>query len=366
MMRRGLLRRGVPLLSAAGLATAATANADTPKPVGTKPAPKPVLKKAKNPDLVRVLGLSVSPPVAKPGTVVTVKLTLVNEGDAPVTNLDWVITTGATAKKGTLNLAAGQKKVVTVAFKAPKAGATKVQAALDPSKRINEPLSARVTNQVTLDVPVVAADNTWATWASAASKEAEDLIEQTASQFTCAKGGQIQSVTLSNLRLNVTTSSASPLHALNLKNHGVPEDVAKAFMETVFAAYKTWADDFVLSSFAAYPSFAAVPAPAAPPTANVPFPLVIGASPKGDAAFRASALEAAVISRLGEQAKSKDATAGIQAFAQAVSLRFEVWKVTQVVQNLMGKGPVPTFAPPYVPVGPVVMGDVISSCGILP
>jgi hypothetical protein len=29
----------------------------------------------------------------------------------------------------------------------------------------------------------------------------------------------------------------------------------------------------------------------------------------------------------------------------------------------MGKGPIPSFAPPYVPVGPVVMGDNISAPG---
>jgi hypothetical protein len=31
----------------------------------------------------------------------------------------------------------------------------------------------------------------------------------------------------------------------------------------------------------------------------------------------------------------------------------------------MGSGPVPTYAPPYVPVGPVVMGDNIATPGHL-
>jgi hypothetical protein len=31
----------------------------------------------------------------------------------------------------------------------------------------------------------------------------------------------------------------------------------------------------------------------------------------------------------------------------------------------MGKGQIPTFAPPYVPVGPVVGGDVLSIPGHL-
>ena len=35
------------------------------------------------------------------------------------------------------------------------------------------------------------------------------------------------------------------------------------------------------------------------------------------------------------------------------------------ITGLMGKGPVPTYAPPYVPVGPVAMGDNISAPGRL-
>jgi hypothetical protein len=34
-----------------------------------------------------------------------------------------------------------------------------------------------------------------------------------------------------------------------------------------------------------------------------------------------------------------------------------------MVTLLMGKGPVPSFAPPFVPVGPVVAGDNISQPG---
>ena len=37
-----------------------------------------------------------------------------------------------------------------------------------------------------------------------------------------------------------------------------------------------------------------------------------------------------------------------------------VWKSLQMVTNVQAKGPVPSFAPPYVPVGPVVMGDNIA------
>ena len=33
-----------------------------------------------------------------------------------------------------------------------------------------------------------------------------------------------------------------------------------------------------------------------------------------------------------------------------------IWQASTMVTNVLGTGPVPTFAPPYVPVGPVVGG----------
>jgi hypothetical protein len=38
---------------------------------------------------------------------------------------------------------------------------------------------------------------------------------------------------------------------------------------------------------------------------------------------------------------------------------------TTLVANVLGTGPVPTFAPPYVPVGPVIAGTAIGLPGFL-
>jgi hypothetical protein len=35
---------------------------------------------------------------------------------------------------------------------------------------------------------------------------------------------------------------------------------------------------------------------------------------------------------------------------------FKVWQASTMVTQVMGTGPVPTFAPPYVPAGPVLGG----------
>ncbi len=45
------------------------------------------------------------------------------------------------------------------------------------------------------------------------------------------------------------------------------------------------------------------------------------------------------------------------AVATVLAAAFSLWLPAQMVMNVMGKGPIPSFAPPYVPVGPVVMGD---------
>ena len=42
---------------------------------------------------------------------------------------------------------------------------------------------------------------------------------------------------------------------------------------------------------------------------------------------------------------------------------FKIWQVSTMVTQVTGTGPVPTFAPPYVPGGPVVGGTAIMSPG---
>jgi len=59
--------------------------------------------------------------------------------------------------------------------------------------------------------------------------------------------------------------------------------------------------------------------------------------------------------------KKKDKTKQYEALhdsiATVLALAFLMWLPMQQVMLVMGKGQIPTFAPPFVPVGPVVMGD---------
>ena len=103
-----------------------------------------------------------------------------------------------------------------------------------------------------------------------------------------------------------------------------------------------------------YPAFATVPAPVAPPMPNVPMPLVALPSP-GEAGLAAKSLQGLMISNLADPT-ALHASDLFDAIAQAFYSVFQIFKTSTLVQNVIGTGPVPIFAPPFVPVGPVVMG----------
>ncbi len=103
-----------------------------------------------------------------------------------------------------------------------------------------------------------------------------------------------------------------------------------------------------------YPAFAAVPAPVAPPMPNVPVPLVACASP-GEAGLSPSTLKALMDANLADPT-ALHASDLFDAISKAFNTVFLMFKGTTLVKNVIGTGPVPTFAPPVVPVGPVLGG----------
>ncbi|HTO92223.1 MAG TPA: hypothetical protein VMJ70_13925 [Candidatus Sulfotelmatobacter sp.] len=117
-------------------------------------------------------------------------------------------------------------------------------------------------------------------------------------------------------------------------------------------AWTTWASG--LTGQLMYPLFAAVPSPVAPPAPNVPMPLITFASP-GEALLSPSTLKMSMVGLYGDPTAlhSDDL---FDALSQAFATPFNMFKATTMVQNVLGTGPVPTFAPPFVPVGPVVGG----------
>jgi len=145
----------------------------------------------------------------------------------------------------------------------------------------------------------------------------------------------------------------------------VPAPVVQALARELGGAWRAWADGFQLTLPGAYPKLAAVPGPVAPPTpAASAFPISRGAS-AGESRLSVAMLSPRLISALrplaGRDTSGLDSA--VTQLASWVEGSFRDWKLTAQVVGVMGKGPIPSFAPPYVPVGPVVMGDNLSAPG---
>ena len=145
----------------------------------------------------------------------------------------------------------------------------------------------------------------------------------------------------------------------------VPAPVGQALARELGGAWRAWADGFQLTLAGAYPKLAAVPGPVAPPTpAAGAFPISRGTSLSENrlsAAMLSPRLVSALRPLAGRDTSGLDKA--VTDLASWVEGSFRDWKLSAQVVGVMGKGPIPSYAPPYVPVGPVVMGDNISAPG---
>ena len=112
-----------------------------------------------------------------------------------------------------------------------------------------------------------------------------------------------------------------------------------------------------------YPAFAAFPGPMAPPTPNIPIPLITFSSP-GESGLSPGTLKSTMEANLADP-KALHASDLFDAIASAFNTVFQIFKTSTLVQNVLGTGPIPSFAPPFAPVGPVVGGSVIPTPGVL-
>jgi hypothetical protein len=143
----------------------------------------------------------------------------------------------------------------------------------------------------------------------------------------------------------------SPLH--KTCSAGIAKAIGEAWMKTQRSV--------TVPGLPWYPAFAAFPGPVAPPMPNIPSPFMALTQDQA-----ATALSSLSNPKGNKRSNSLDFSPEVFAsVATWFSNAITVWKATQMVMMVMGKGPVPTFAPPYVPVGPVVMGDNIPAPGHL-
>ncbi len=129
-----------------------------------------------------------------------------------------------------------------------------------------------------------------------------------------------------------------------------------AIAKGVSDSFKKWQDMVTVPGLPWYPAFAAFPGPMAPPMPNVPTPLIACPS-AGMAKMTTPMLKNAMCDAFDLDDPDDHFGALAMAIGTAVGTAFLAWLPMQQCMNVMGKGPIPTFAPPYVPVGPVVGGD---------
>ena len=121
------------------------------------------------------------------------------------------------------------------------------------------------------------------------------------------------------------------------------------------AAWKEWEQSVRVPGLNWYPTFAAVPGPQAPPMTNIPTPM-------SQLAWSPVALSADHMTMLISRALAKPGPYSEQLFASVAdgfSKNVAAWLPTQMIVGVLGKGPVPSFAPPYVPVAPVMGGNIV-------
>ncbi len=134
-----------------------------------------------------------------------------------------------------------------------------------------------------------------------------------------------------------------------------------AVAKGVSVCFKRWQDNVTVPGLPWYPAFAAFPGPMAPPMPNVPTPLIACPSAMMSEIVSPMSMKTEMDNALSGAMKSKDPDKHYEALHDAIAtvlaLAFLMWLPQQQVMNVLGMGPIPTFAPPFVPVGPVVNGQ---------
>lgn len=156
-----------------------------------------------------------------------------------------------------------------------------------------------------------------------------------------AMGGTLTGASLAPLILSVTPAPTA-------EEHTVTSELASALEEAFQAALST----FSLPGLAMYPAFTEWPGPSAPPMPCTPQQLV------------------AALPGLGQIAGASSPVTGTMAASAAAALSSAAGTLTGLVAgtqivNALGTGPVPSYAPPAVQVGPVINGEILPTAGVL-
>lgn len=187
----------------------------------------------------------------------------------------------------------------------------------------------------------------WSMWQSTASLTGVMVMGPVATM------GSIVAPPIDGLILtNMTPKATSPM----LMKY------AKAIAKAIGTGWSTWQTSFKIPGLPMFPAFAAWALAVAPPMPSIPFPLL--AMTQVSTMLGMQALKAAMIQELSDVEAPFHAKL-FEAFADGFEKTFMLWQASTLVTNILGTGPVPTWAPPLVPMGPVVGGTGMGAPGFL-
>lgn len=118
-------------------------------------------------------------------------------------------------------------------------------------------------------------------------------------------------------------------------------------------AWLTYTATIKVAGMPWYPAFAAFPGPVAPPSPNIPCP--VAALVQVPVSVAPALMKTQMVAQLADPMAPFHGEL-FEAICDAFDKCFTIWKTSTMVTNVLGTGPIPTFAPPYVPVGPVLGG----------
>lgn len=201
----------------------------------------------------------------------------------------------------------------------------------------------------------------------AAADAAKEAFKKAVNSW--AEHSQVTGGTVNGPNAHITPGSLTSIRPFEsafvpaMASARVDMQVVQPLARELGGAWKSWAEGFQIQLPGAFPTLAAFPGPQAPPTPGQGvFPLRQGSS-AGEARLRASMLSSHLTGTLSRQRVEdrRELVAAMEELARWVEKQFREWTSQAHLQGhrLQATGPVPTFAPPYVPVGPVVNGRLL-------
>ncbi len=200
------------------------------------------------------------------------------------------------------------------------------------------------------------------------AKQAQEAFRTAANEWigkARIQGGTVRGPSATLTPGSLVSETNLEMRMVQLLTHPhVPREIAMDLAKVLAQAWKEWAAGFQIHLPKAYPTLAAVPGRFAPPTPAAGAPSLSQGNSPGEASLKAPQLASRLTSALQMHATKISGTgpdAAIKSLANWVDASFSEWKAGVKIVGLLGQGPVPTYAPPYVPIGPVVAGENTSA-----